>query len=59
MEISKLPEKWQKLFMHKDVKPTLDACLEKIKDKNIIALPASGCKRIKNTGKPIIAKAIY
>lgn len=35
-QISKLPEKWQKLFMHKDVKPTLDACLEKIKDKNLL-----------------------
>lgn len=32
--ISKLPEKWQKLFMHKDVKPTLDACLEKLKTKD-------------------------
>ena len=31
----------------------------KISDKKIIALPASGCTRIKNTGKPIIANAIY
>lgn len=32
--VNKLPEKWQKLFMHKDVKPTLDACLEKLKTKD-------------------------
>ena len=30
----------------------------KIKDKNIIALPASGCIRISKTGRPMIPKAI-
>ena len=31
----------------------------KTSDKNIIALPASGCINIKIIGKPIIAKAMY